>query len=117
MSTPLIITYWALVVLAAFAFALALQMRMMIGIVLRKAMVARTPDLDAGKANAAISWAAGVQDVPVDAEDWLSPQVAHLRSEYPRPLSHLRTARRWCVLGPVLVILLVAIGRIRLGLF
>jgi len=112
-----IIIYWTLVVLAVFAFALAVQMRVMIGTVLRQALVARAPEIDAGQANAAISWAAGRVDVPSDAEDWLSPQVSHLREEYPRPLGHLRIARRWCVVGPMLVVLLVAIGRFRLGLF
>ena len=115
-SVTTIIIFWALVVLAAFAFALAVQMRVMIGIVLRKALVARTPDLDVGQANAAISWAAGAADLPEDAESWLAPQVEHLRTEYPRPLGHLRIARRWCVVGAALVILLVAIGRFRLGL-
>ena len=61
-------------------------------------------------------WAAGAADLPEDAESWLAPQVEHLRTEYPRPLGHLRIARRWCVVGAALVILLVAIGRFRLGL-
>lgn len=103
--------------MAGFAFALAVQMRVLIGMVLRKALAARDNRLDAGQANAAIGWAAGRTDVPVDAESWLAPQVDHLRSEYPRPLAHLQIARRWCVISPVLVVLLVAIGRFRLGLF
>jgi len=94
LGTATIIIYWAFVVLAAFAFALAIQMRVMIGIVLRKALIARTPDLDAGKANAAISWAAGSNPLPGDARQWLREQVEHLQAEYPRPLGHLKIARR-----------------------
>ena len=112
-----LVFYWILLVLAAFAFALALQMRMMIGIVLRKALMARNRELDPGQANAAISWAAGAADLPPDARQWLRDEVEHLHSEYSRPLGHLRTARRWCMFGPALVLLLVAIGRYRLGLF
>ena len=117
MSITGIIIYWTIVVLAVFAFLLAVQMRVMIGVVLRKALIARTPDLDAGKANAAISWAANTAELPGETRMWLREQVDHLRGEYPRPLGHLRIARRWCIIGPLLVILLVAIGRFRLGLF
>ena len=91
-------------------------MRVMIGVALRKALMARNSALDAGQANAAISWAAGRTPLPEDAGSWLREQVAHLIEVYPRPLSHLRIARRWCVIGPILLILLVAIGRFRLGL-
>lgn len=112
-----IIIYWTLVVLAAFAFALAVQMRVMIGVVLRKALVARNPSLDAGKANAAIGWAANGTELPAESDTWLREEVAHLNAEYPRPISHLRIARRWCVIGPVLVLLLLALGRFRLGMF
>lgn len=117
MSTFAIIVYWTLVVLAVFAFALALQMRVMIGIVLRKALMARNKELDAGQANAAISWAANPAGLPPDARQWLRDQVDILQGEYPRPLSHLRIARRWCIIAPALALLLVAIGRYRLGMF
>ena len=117
MSVATIIIYWTLVVLAVFAFALALQMRVMIGIVLRKALMAREKELDAGRANAAISWAANPAGLPPDARQWLRDQVAILHSEYQKPLSHLRIARRWCIIAPAIALLLVAIGRYRLGLF
>ena len=115
MSIPAIIIFWTLIVLAAFAFALAVQMRVMIGILLRKALMARDAALDAGQANAAISWAAGQADLPDEAEPWLNEQVDVLRADYAKPLSHLRIARRWCLIAPVLVLLLVALGRFRLG--
>ena len=93
-------------------------MRMMIGVVLRKMLLqAHNKDLDPGEANAAISWAAGETELPHDADDWLREAVTLLRKDYQTPLGHLRIARRWCIIGPVLVILLVAIGRFRLGLF
>lgn len=117
MSVVTIIVFWTLVVLAVFAFALALQMRVMIGIVLRKALIARDKELDAGKANAAISWAANPAGLPPDARQWLRDQVSILLAEYQKPLSHLRIARRWCIIAPALVVLLLAVGRYRLGMF
>lgn len=103
----MIIVYWTLVVLAAFAFALAVQMRVMIGIVLRRALQARFPDgEDAGYRSAV---AAAANRAPGD------PLANHLTESYPRPLDHLRMARRWSRIAPVLLLGLLLIGRYKLG--
>ena len=111
-----IVLYWALVIIVAFAAALAVQMRMMIGVVLRRALRAWRAELeDPQKANAAIVSAAAATDLPADAEPWLSDTVAHLRTTYPNPLNHLRTARRYSVLSPIILLGLLAYGRFALG--
>ena len=111
-----LVLFWGLVIIVAFAAALAVQMRMMIGVVLRRALRAWRAELeDVQKANAAIVSAASDADVPTDAEPWLTETVAHLRTTYPNPLNHLRTARRYSVLAPIVLFGLLAYGRIGLG--
>lgn len=111
-----LVLFWGLVIIVAFAAALAVQMRMMIGVVLRRALRAWRPELeDPQKANQAVLGAAGDNPLPDDAEPWLADTVAHLRTTYPNPLSHLRTARRYSVLAPIVLFGVLAYGRIGLG--
>ncbi|MEL6830563.1 MAG: hypothetical protein AAFO63_10545 [Pseudomonadota bacterium] len=111
-----VVLFWILVIVVVFAAALAVQMRMMIGLVLRRALRAwRTELEDPQKANQAVLGAAGDKALPDDAELWLSESVAHLRTTYPKPLGHLRLTRRFSALAPLVLVGLLALGRFGLG--
>ena len=78
--------------LVFFAFALAVQMRIMTGIVLKRAAKATFEGLKEGPARFAVVAASRGQaleggDVAGDAAVWLA-------SEYPRAIGHLRLARK-----------------------
>jgi triphosphoribosyl-dephospho-CoA synthetase len=111
-----VVVFWIMLGGLAFAFALAVQMRMMIALVLRRALKAWNPACeDRAKANEAVMLAAasGVFEGDFDVETKAAAE--HLRSTYPNPLSHLRTARRYSLVTPVLLIVVMAVGRAVLG--
>ncbi|MEL6413946.1 MAG: hypothetical protein AAFQ15_03280 [Pseudomonadota bacterium] len=111
-----IVIFWILLGGLGFAFALAVQMRVMIALVLRRALKAWRPEFeDRIKANAAVIAAAGEQPIPDDMAAEMMTAVEHLRVTYPNPLSHLRTARRYSVVTPVLLLAVLAMGRTILG--
>ena len=111
-----IVMFWILVGGLGFAFALAVQMRMMIALVLRRALKAwRGVFEDRVKANRAVILAAGATQSASDTDPDIKDAVEHLRSTYPNPLVHLRTARRYSLLTPVLLVVVLGIGRTVLG--
>ncbi|GAB5454581.1 MAG: hypothetical protein Hens2KO_08100 [Henriciella sp.] len=111
-----IVIFWIVLGGLGFAFALAVQMRMMIALVLRRALKAWRPKFeDRVKANAAVVSAAGEKPVSDDMHAGLTEAVEHLRTTYPNPLSHLRTARRYSVVTPVLLFAVLVVGRVVLG--
>jgi len=113
-----IVAFWILLGGLGFAFALAVQMRMMIALVLRRALKAWNEDLtDRAKANSAVILAAapGPFTAESDDEPGIRAAAEHLRSTYPNPLSHLRTARRYSLVTPVLLLVLLVAGRAVLG--
>lgn len=108
--------FWILLGGLAFGFALAVQMRMMIALVLRRALKAWNAAFeDRAKANAAVILAAAPGDFADELDADAKAAAAHLRSTYPNPLAHLRTARRYSLILPVLLLVLLAIGRVVLG--
>lgn len=110
------VLFWILFGLLAFGFALAVQMRVVVAMVLRRALKAWRVDMeDRIKANAVVVQAANNAPMPETAEPWLSDAAAYLQATYPMPLKHLRTARRYSVILPVLLIVLIVIGRFGLG--
>lgn len=111
-----IVIFWIVLGGLGFAFALAVQMRMMIALVLRRALKAWRPEFeDRIKANEAVVGAASEAAIPESAPSGLSEAINHLRTTYPNPLSHLRTARRYSVVTPVLLFAVLVLGRIVLG--
>lgn len=108
-----IVLFWILLGVTGFAFALSVQMRVMTALVLRRALMAKFPKLDRDRANQAVIRAAS-SDYG-ETEEWLSQAAGHLTQEYPRPLNHLRKARRYSVLLPVFLLLIVIAGRFVLG--
>ncbi|MEL7109067.1 MAG: hypothetical protein AAGJ68_07670 [Pseudomonadota bacterium] len=111
------VLFWGVIGALGFAFALAVQMRVITAMVLRRALKAWNTDLeDRVKANSAVVWAAGAKPLPYDAKPWLQSASAHLKKTYPNPLAHLRTARRYSVILPVLLICVLALGRFVWGI-
>lgn len=111
------VLFWVVIGVLGFAFALAVQMRVITALVLRRALRAWNTELeDRVKANTAVVWAAGAKPLPDDAKPWLQSAQAHLQETYPNPLAHLRTARRYSVILPVLLVGVLALGRFALGI-
>lgn len=112
------VLYWILCGGVGFAFVLAVQMRVMVALVLRRALRDWRPDFeDRNLANGAVMLAASRGDlVDIDPSS-LRIAAEHLRSTYPLPLGHLRKARRYSVILPVILLALIAMGRLALGVF
>ena len=102
------IVFWILLGLAVFAFALAAQMRMIISVALRRALAAKFGGLPT-----AVEYRLAVVEAASPAQ--ASEAAIHLAKTYPNPLSHLRLARRASLIAPVLILLLLIIGRVALG--
>lgn len=101
--------FWILVGGLGFAFALAVQMRVITALVLRRALKDwRDEFADRVKANAVVMAAASQAPAENDA-------VAYMQETYPSPLAHLRKARRYSVILPVLLIGVLALGRLVWG--
>ena len=110
------VLFWIVLGGLGFAFVLALQMRVMVALVLRRALKAWRPALeDRVKANQAVMVAAAAVAIPSDTDTDVADAAAHLRSVYPMPLGHLRTARRYSVILPFLLLGLLGLGRLALG--
>ena len=106
------ILFWILVGGLGFAFALAVQMRVVTALVLRRALGAWREELqDRVKANQVVIGAAGPGGAPPESEAWLTDAVTHLQATYPSPLRHLRTARRFSLITPLLLLSVLALGR------
>ena len=109
------LVFWILCGAVGFAFALAVQMRIVTALVLRRALLAWNPAFeDRTLANAAVKQAAAPIPTAADGSD-LATGAAHLQATYPNPLQHLRTARRFSLITPVLLLLLIGLGRTVLG--
>ena len=110
------VLFWILFGVLGFAFALAVQMRIVTALVLRRALGAwREAFVDREKANHAVVLAASAAPLSGDLERETQDAVAHLKDTYASALGHLRTARRYSIIAPVLLLGLVAIGRTVLG--
>ena len=112
----MVVVFWIVLGGLAFAFAIAVQMRMMIALVLRRALKAWNDTFeDRAKANQVVVVAAAPGELSSEIDADLRDAAAHLRTTYPNPLSHLRTARRYSLVTPVLLVLVLAVGRVMLG--
>ena len=102
--------FWILIGGLGFALALAVQMRMMIALVLRRALFAGQPGLSPASANALVVQAA-------DLDETSSAEARDLAATYPAALSHLRTARRACTVIAVMIVAALLAGRYILKVF
>ncbi|MEL7452924.1 MAG: hypothetical protein AAGJ50_06080 [Pseudomonadota bacterium] len=100
------VSAWILFGLVAFALALAVQMRIMIGVVVARALRAKMPDLSVAASRRAVVKAADGK--PGEAASELEPAIAHIHQAYPEQVRQLRLARGSCRVAPALLILCVA---------
>lgn len=100
--------FWILFGLAVFALLLAIQMRMIISVALRRALAAHFGGLPADMPYR-------LAMVEATAPSPASEAARHLVATYPIPLSHLRLARRACLIAPVMILLILAAGRFIFG--
>ncbi|MEM6411438.1 MAG: hypothetical protein AAF683_07875 [Pseudomonadota bacterium] len=106
-----ILTFWVLFGVLAFALALAVQMRVVIGVILARALRARDPDLSIHDSRAAAVFA-GHGHAGVPGENGLSGGIAHLQDTYLAQIDQLRLARKVCLVAPIGIVLLIATARI-----
>lgn len=99
------VAFWIIGGVLAFGFALAVQMRVMIALVLRKALTALFGD-STGHSDA-------VREATVGGGT--TKESKHLLDTYPRPLAHMRLARRWSMIFPILLLGLIAARRFTNG--
>lgn len=99
------VAFWIIGGVLAFGFALAVQMRVMIAVVLRRALTALF-----GESSAHTT---AVREATIGSR--ASKESQHLLETYPRPLAHMRLARRWSLIFPVLLLALIAARRFTNG--
>ena len=105
-----VILAWTVLGLAGFAFVLALQMRMLISVSLRRALAEKFGgDYRAAEhlASIAATRAPGSEDAGAQ----------FLEATYPRPLAHLRLARRVTYTAPMALFVCLAYMRTVLKVF
>lgn len=105
----MIIVFWTLSVILAFAILLAAQMRMLLSIVLRRALAAKF-----GGNHTDPQYRAAIYDAGRTAPG--SEHARYLAAEYPDPVSQLTLARRVALIAPALLLVLVLAARYLLGL-
>ena len=99
--------------LAFFVFALAVQMRMLAGMALKRAAKAKFDGLDERTARFAVVGAVNGQRAlePGDA----AGAAQYLGGEYPTALSHIRLARKVVRVMPVVILVIAAAWRVTTG--
>ena len=95
---------WTLLTLTGFAFALSVQMRVMIAISLRRALAAKFGGEGRDPAYHHAVQTAGRQLAATDL-------VRHLEAIYPVPLEHLSLARRASLILPFVLLGIAVMGR------
>lgn len=98
------VLFWVLLGLAGFAFALAVQMRLMIGVVVARALRARDKTLEIAPSRLAV--------VKAGNGEAGTPEVDHILATYPAQVRQLQLARRISMVTPVLFVLILIAGRI-----
>lgn len=100
----------------AFLAALAIQMRIMVALVLRRALGAWNNRYnDRALANQAVICASADPFDPVAIDDDMVAAVNYLQSEYPLPLGHLKLARRASLFASLGLLVAIACGRFIFG--
>lgn len=101
---------WIVLGLVAFVFLLAAQMRLLISISLRRALAEKF-----GGDYRSPAYRAAVAETAIPAP--LGEHAQYLAETYPRPLSHLRLARRVTYTAPMAMLILLVYLRFGLKAF
>ena len=96
--------FWITFGVLGFAFALAVQMRVIIGVIVARALRARDESLDIPTSRLAMV-KAGNGDTGEDAVD-------HIHATYPAQVRQLRLARKVSTVIPFLILGVLIIGRV-----
>ena len=97
------VLFWTLFGVTAFAFALAIQMRVIIGVIVARALRARDKTLSIRASRLAM--------VKAGNGEIGSPEVDHIHATYPAQVRQIRLARRVSIVTPILIVLIIAAGR------
>ncbi|WP_084399508.1 hypothetical protein [Henriciella aquimarina] len=100
---------------AFFGFALAVQMRLMAGMSLRRAAREKFPDLEDGPARFAVVAAVNGPD-QLEAGDDVGDAAKWLAAEYPRAIDHIKRARKATLIAPALIVVIALMWRLTVGL-
>lgn len=100
----LMIGFWVLLGVFSFAFVLALQMRLMIGVIVARALRARDENLDIAASRLAVVKAGNGQTGEAT--------IDHIHATYPEQMAQLRLARRVSIILPVFISGLLILGRL-----
>ena len=101
----MIFAAWIVLGMTGFAFVLAAQMRMLISVLLRRALADKFGGDHRDPAYRAAVAASGKTDTPGEHLAWLT-------ETYPAQLSHLRLARRVTYTAPMAILLSLAYLRL-----
>ncbi len=101
------VALWIAAGIAGFAAALAWQMRLMIGVVLARALRARDPGLDVRASRLSVV-RAGNGEAGSATGDAGERAIRHVQDTYPDQVRHLRLARRASLVAPALIVLCLA---------
>ena len=96
--------FWTVFAALCFAFALAVQMRIVLGVIVARALRAREERLDIAPSRLAMVRAANGERGD-DLTD-------HIHATYPEQVRQLRLARKVSVITPVLIVITVALWRL-----
>ena len=98
------ILFWTVFAALCFAFALAIQMRIVLGVVVARALRARDETLTIPASRLAMVRAGnGISD---------DDATAHIHATDPEQVRQLRAARKVSVIMPVLIVATVALWRV-----
>ncbi len=100
--------------LAVFVFGLAVQMRMLAGVALKRAAHDKFPDLDDGPARFAVAQAVN-GDAALEAGDEAGDAAAYIAATYPGAVRHIRLARKVSVVMPGVLIVIAVAWRLTTG--
>jgi hypothetical protein len=100
--------------LVAFGFALAVQMRVLAGVALKRAARAKFPELEDGPARFAVVQAVNPGST-LEPGDEAGDAAAYLRAEYPAAIRHVRLARRAVAATAVLLLIVIGAWRVVTG--
>ena len=100
----LTVGFWIVLGVLGFALALAVQMRLMIGVVVARALRARDPALEIAASRLAVVKAANGETG--------EPEIDHINTTYPAQVRQLQLARRVSTVLPILILALLILGRV-----
>ena len=101
------VKFFVIGLLVAFVFVLAVQMRLMAGVALKRAAKAKFEDLDERDARLAVAGAVAglVDDGP----------ASYLSGEFPAAIRHIRLARKGTMVMAALLVVVIAAWRLTGG--